>query len=65
MFIAGVAFLSSVLSDFRTAPTRSLAIRDHDSSRLCASQQAAGPKPLILYFSIFIIEIYFNSVTNI
>lgn len=33
--------------DLRTAPTRSLAIRDHDSIRLCANQQAAGPSPLI------------------
>lgn len=32
----------------RTAPTRSLAIRDHDSIRLWASQHAAGPKPLII-----------------
>jgi len=31
----------------RTAPTRSLAIRDQDSMRLWASQQAAGPRPLI------------------
>lgn len=31
----------------RTAPTRSLAMRDQDSMRLCASQQAAGPRPLI------------------
>jgi len=48
----GVHGLSSDLSsDFsdarRTAPTRSLAIRDQDSRRLWASQQAAGPKPLI------------------
>lgn len=32
----------------RTAPTRSLAMRDQDSMRLWASQQAAGPKPLII-----------------
>ena len=31
----------------RTAPTRSLAMRDQDSMRLWASQQAAGPRPLI------------------
>lgn len=50
--------LPSILSaaGFRTAPTRSLAKRDHDSIRLCASQHAAGPKPLILplvSFSLF------------
>lgn len=33
----------------RTAPTRSLAMRDQDSMRLCASQQAAGPSPLIFH----------------
>lgn len=43
------ALLPSFLSvDFRTAPTRSFAKRDHDSIRLCASQQAAGPNPLIV-----------------
>lgn len=42
-------FILSFLSlDLRTAPTRSLAKRDHDSIRLCASQQAAGVRPLIL-----------------
>lgn len=41
-------FILSFLSlDLRTAPTRSLAKRDHDSIRLCASQQAAGVRPLI------------------
>lgn len=41
--------LPSFLSfDLRTAPTRSLAKRDHDSILLCASQHAAGPKPLIV-----------------
>ena len=49
--------LSSLLSP-RTAPTRSLAILDQDSSLLCASQQAAGPSPLIFLsytfnFSLF------------
>lgn len=34
-------------ADLRTAPTRSFANRDHDSIRLCANQQAAGPSPLI------------------
>lgn len=34
-------------ADLRTAPTRSFASRDQDSIRLCASQQAAGPSPLI------------------
>jgi hypothetical protein len=38
----------SSLCRCRTAPTRSLAMRDHDSSLLCASQQAAGPNPLII-----------------
>lgn len=33
------------VDDLRTTPTRSLAIRDQDSSRLCVSQQAAGPRP--------------------
>lgn len=47
-------FPSTLLSvDFRTAPTRSLAKRDHDSMRLCANQHAAGPRPLIL-FSFFL-----------
>ena len=32
----------------RTEFTRSRAIRDHDSNRLWANQQAAGPNPLIL-----------------
>lgn len=41
-------FSSEDLSvDLRTAPTRSFASLDHDSIRLCASQQAAGPSPLI------------------
>lgn len=41
----------SLFSDaLRTAPTRSLAIRDHVSIRLCANQQAAGPKPLMIFF---------------
>ncbi len=42
-------FSSSLLSDFLTAPTRSFAILDQDSNRLCANQHAAGPKPLIFY----------------
>jgi hypothetical protein len=43
--------LSSLFSEaLRTAPTRSLAIRDHDSNRLWANQHAAGPNPLILIF---------------
>lgn len=43
-----VSLLSVDLSvDLRTAPTRSFAKRDHDSIRLCANQQAAGPSPLI------------------
>lgn len=29
----------------RTTPTRSLAMRDQDSRRLCVSQHAAGPRP--------------------
>lgn len=43
-------FFSSVdlSADLRTAPTRSFANRDHDSIRLWANQQAAGPSPLIL-----------------
>lgn len=44
----GADGFSSDLLDFLTPPTRSLARRDHDSRRLCASQQAAGPKPLIV-----------------
>lgn len=51
-------FPSPLSCDFRTAPTRSFAKRDHDSIRLCANQHAAGPKPLILFyfqdFSLFI-----------
>lgn len=45
---------SDFSEDFRTAPTRSLAMRDHDSKRLWASQQAAGPKPPppFIFFSI-------------
>lgn len=44
--VAASDLSSSLFSDdFRTAPTRSLAIRDHDSSRLWANQQAAGPRP--------------------
>lgn len=44
--VAASDLSSSLFSDdFRTAPTRSFAIRDHDSSRLWASQQAAGPRP--------------------
>uniref|UniRef100_A0A1B0AJD5 Uncharacterized protein n=1 Tax=Glossina pallidipes TaxID=7398 RepID=A0A1B0AJD5_GLOPL len=38
-----------------TAPTRSLAMRDHDSRRLCASQHAAGPRPLIICINILLI----------
>lgn len=38
-------------ADLRTAPTRSFAKRDHDSIRLCANQQAAGPRPLIVPLS--------------
>lgn len=58
MFIDVLALddlLPSLFSvDFRTAPTRSFARRDHDSIRLCASQHAAGPKPLILlYYLIY------------
>lgn len=49
----GADGFSSDLLDFLTPPTRSLARRDHDSNRLCASQQAAGPKPLILYLSLY------------
>lgn len=41
--------VSSVRSR-RTAFTRSLAIRDHDSRRLCASQH--GPIPLIFTHSV-------------
>lgn len=44
----GADGFSSDLFDFLTPPTRSLASRDHDSKRLCASQQAAGPKPLMV-----------------
>lgn len=33
------------VDDLRPTPTRSLAMRDHDSRRLCVSQQAAGPRP--------------------
>lgn len=44
----GADGFSSDLLDFLTPPTRSLARRDHDSRRLCASQQAAGPRPLIV-----------------
>lgn len=43
--LSSAEFLSRVTR--RTAPTRSLAIRDQDSMRLWASQQAAGPRPLI------------------
>ena len=39
----------------RTAPTRSLAMRDHDSMRLWASQQAAGPRPLIFSLKLDVI----------
>lgn len=47
-----VCFSSVDLSvDFRTAPTRSFASRDHDSIRLWANQQAAGPNPLIVNVS--------------
>lgn len=49
----------------RTAPTRSLAIRDHDSIRLWASQQAAGPRPLIfsnrLMADIFVSNEFWNT----
>ncbi|KAI9581486.1 hypothetical protein GQX74_012811 [Glossina fuscipes] len=38
-----------------TAPTRSLAMRDHDSRRLCASQHAAGPRPLIICINTLLI----------
>lgn len=58
MFIDVLAFddlLPSDLSvDFRTAPTRSFASRDHDSIRLCASQHAAGPNPLIFPVDSFV-----------
>lgn len=49
----GADGFSSDLLDFLTPPTRSLARRDHDSKRLWASQHAAGPKPLILYLSLY------------
>ena len=55
-FGGGVPDLLSVLSVLRTAPTRSLAIRDQDSNRLWANQQAAGPNPLI--FSHELISTY-------
>lgn len=45
--------VSSVLS-LRTAFTRSLAIRDHDSRRLWASQH--GPRPLII--QVRVVEIH-------
>lgn len=44
---------SSLVSDCRTEFARSLDLtRDRqDSSRLCANQHAAGPRPLIFHFS--------------
>lgn len=40
------------VDDLRTTPTRSLAMRDHDSRRLCVSQQAAGPRPPFIVLSL-------------
>lgn len=37
----------------RTAFTRSFAIRLHDSIFLCVNQQAAGPKPLMIFFIFY------------